>query len=153
MAKRYLNKEERESLYLLVGFKVFLDERIKLWQTLETAKKLLRPARTARTWLHKLIGEILCNLDINEQASLLKHSSNVRMVARTKEEAIRELNKLKKDEHYILTPDEFHNFMELALKPCSTCRLKQYKACPSRELFMKYDIAPINTGNGCQYKY
>lgn len=155
--KQYLNKAERQLALSLSAFETRIEEKVGEMAQHNGDKELLKNMRYAKTYLHKALESMLQPLDPTELNVLLRDISKMEVVVKYKDQAIREYNAMLKLNS--VTPVETEDLLDIveqAVNICVRCDRTDADKCRLRELFLKYDIEPLDKdapGGKCPYKY
>ena len=78
--KRYLNRLEKQQALSIASFEAYLDDRVEEYVEAGKSKELLRNLRTAKTFLHKALENIMAPLDKREVVKLLAEIRKMQVV-------------------------------------------------------------------------
>jgi len=157
--KRYLNRLEKQQALSIASFEAYLDDRIEEYVEAGKSKELLRNLRTAKTFLHKALENIMAPLDKREVVKLLAEIRKMQVVVMYKQEALRKYNEmLKADSVTPVETEDFLDIVEQAVNICVSCTKKgeEAQSCRLAALFIKYDIEPLDKDaeeGKCPYQY
>ncbi len=153
--KRYLNSTEKNQAHAIGGLQAFMDDRIEEWEKLGRPKELLKAARMTKAWAHNTLKEFIKGLDADEVSLLVKNSKKLKVVVRTKDQALRELKEMQRlDSVVTIDREKFEDVCSFAIMECMKCTKTDFKNCALRSAMMENDIEPLNAySNQCQYQY
>jgi hypothetical protein len=145
MIKSYLNNGEKNEFCILISFKVFLEECVDKWSKRRGVSKLqLKWAKMSLAFANKIIQEILLPLEDDVREKLAKVGKQNKVVVKTKEEALRDLNRAKENGDVMLVKNE--DLLELcsaAMLTCTMCKVKEHNLCATKRLLREYDVDPL----------
>ena len=152
--KRYLNRPEKNTFYVLAAFMLFLEDGITNWEKTGKSKELLKSARTCKTYAGKVASEFISTLDDLEKTKLLDDCKKFTVSAMLRSE----YDKRKKQLGTVpVMEEDLRDLTDHALIVCQTCGESgdQVTQCRLRGLFMDYDTPPFDEHAGpgqCQYR-
>ena len=149
MSKSYLNRDEKKTVLVVAAFTDYLKKLADATPNMVRRKNL----RMSRTWALKAMDTFFTNVDQVQVQAVLKNADQMEVVARYKDQAIREYKAMLELDS--TTPVETEDLMEIcgqAVEICKVC--EPVPGCPLRVLLLKYDVpvANENPGQGCPYK-
>ena len=152
--KRYLNRSEKNTFYVLAAFMLFLEDGITNWEKTGRDKELLKSARTCKTFAGKVAGMFVSNLDDQEKTKLLEDCKKYTVTAMLRGEY--DLHK-KAAGAVTVSEEDLKDITDHALIVCQTCSETgdQVDGCHLRDILMSYDIPPFDEAapiGNCQYK-
>lgn len=168
---KYLNRYETTQYIVLGAFASFIEERVKDFEKKEEYAEIVTLAKTTRTYVKKLLGQITQSLDIDVkkkilgtydgQGRLIKlgEIDKMKVVTRYSDEAAREYVEMQKSDAVVpVKTEDFLALVELAVASCSVCESTgdDVTNCQYKRLFTQYDIDILEEHpgeNGCPYRY
>lgn len=152
--KTYLNSDEKIQLGILLSFRKYLLETIKKYEESKKHKIMNKWLKTTQSFLTKAIDEMLAPVDAQNTEIALKAATKLKLVARTTDEALREIKQMRETDAVVSIPNEQFLFLcSFALTTCHTCLMTTFKECKLRDILMEYDIEPIHEcTDQCQYQ-
>lgn len=139
--KRYLNKAEKETLYCMAGFNNIMEEVIE--SLAKHDKEKAKWARTARTYVNKIMEGYLEPLDIQHRAKVLVESAKFKAFVTYHADAKSDLKKsLELESNIAVEREDFLDIVERAVYWCCNCEKRKDKVerCNLKRLFTKYDV-------------
>lgn len=162
MGKGYLNAQEKNICFTLGTFIAYLDtlvgaEGIKeinepkiegIWNKLKNPpKKRIKYAKMARTYITKVLEDMLDDIDSSEAIRLLRDVKNREIIVKYKDEAKRHFEDQKNREDLVMYHVEMIKNMADVLfsDTCYKCSRygKEVENCAVKEVLLTADIEPI----------
>lgn len=158
--KTYLNREERNTTHIILALYDILPQAEKLAQDPTTLKDI----RSAVSFARRARDGILARLAPDQRRSVQDEASKLVISAMTKSEVLAKRREIEgMNSTYVVKNADFLDLAEHCLDgACRKCTgvkggskldPEAPSACRIRELFLKYEIEPINFGEGCPYQY
>ena len=152
--KRYLNRSEKNTFYVLAAFMLFLEDGITNWEKTGKSKELLKSARMCRTYAGKVASEFISTLDDMEKAKLMVDCKKFTVTAMLRSEY--DLRK-KQQGTVPVSEEDLRDITDHALIVCQACEESGagVDGCHLRDILMTYDIPPFDEQapiGVCQYK-
>lgn len=153
MGKTYLNRDEKKTVLVVASFTDYLQQLAS--NTTNTARR--KCLRTARTWALKAMDTYFEGVDQVQVQAVLKNADQMEVVARYKDQAIREYKAmLELDSTTPMVTEDLLDLAEVAVELCVTCHKEAsgVSLCALRTMLLKYNIPMANhePGQGCPYK-
>lgn len=163
--KRYLNENEKKTLYLYVSMTINYEKDINRLEKIQIksddVKFELKHLKLLNTYTKKLINHMLCDLDAISKKTVREQCGKYRLLITYDSDAKNEVKNCKKmEDDVVLKTDDVLAIIDHGLASCSVCNFmdgeedKQVENCPIRKIWLKYDVAVLETdcGNGCPYR-
>ena len=158
--KRYLNKEEKNTVLVLGSFVSYFAEKIEEFDKLGINKDILKCFRLARTWGDKALQKYMEKIDPIEQNNVLLEVKKMTVSSTYKSSAIREYKEMLALDSVIPVPkDDFYDLVgEVSSCVCRNCRAEgaEVDTCPLRSLFLRNNVDAVNaevSEGKCPYQY
>ncbi|EIW19942.1 MULTISPECIES: DUF5651 domain-containing protein [Pelosinus] len=161
MAKRYLNKEERDFYAVIRAFSFFLGDKVDaLSESHKHIKEIRQKLRSAKTFTEKAASQLLEPLDPSDQDRAAAEGGKMRVVTRYSDKAMQDYKEILTLDSY--TPMKTDHFLSLVshslIGTCQVCTKKGEEAdgCEMKQIFIAYDVEPYNLSapaGKCPYQY
>jgi hypothetical protein len=154
---KYLSSAEKERLIRLFLLQELLRISIDEYAEFEANKQFLGDLRRSKTFLKKSLDLRLLFLDVDAEINLIKSINKIGFAFLPKNEAKRELEKLKGlSDVYPIRKEAMQDWVEFMIEnACKTCKREDFKECKGRAALEECDIPPWmpDAKDCCQYSY
>lgn len=157
MRKTYLTRHEKDNVMKAAITKVWLeDELVEIQEKSPKSKTLITAFKYARTYINKLLVEMLTGKDPMQINATIEDSKKYRFVMMAKQEALKKYTENEKSNEFVHVERKYQEqLIDIVLGSCGMCECKDddVKNCRVRQTLIALDVDAVDTNNVCGYRY
>ena len=157
MSKSYLTRHEKDNVMKAAITKVWLEDELKEIQEKSPKRKLLITAfKYARTYINKLLVEMLDDKDQMQIRATIEDSKKYRFVMMARQDAMRKYAENEKSNEFVHVERKHQEqLIDIVLGSCGMCECKgkEVKNCRVRQTLIALDVDVVDANNVCGYRY